>query len=586
MTQRLDFKENSRQIAQHFLQSVVAVDDSIIFEQRPVIDDDVIVEPGDTELGEFEAKNDDEATKAPLKHGLYYQDLSHEFASKGIICGGFAPKGEVVSSLEAVVNTSKNADITILDWQMEIAGPDGQFAIDTTLRISEIDIKEGGRTRLICIYTAQDVDKVANKLLISLQNLRAKLEENTITFGLPELTHWKIEIVNKADKQEIDLCDFLIESFTQLTTGLLSNAVVSSIATIRDNTHNFLHKFNSTLDAAYISHILGLISSPKMRDQAHDVAFDYAVELISEELKSTLQINEKVKKSLSKEIISCWPDFVAAGDEDNEIFIMNLSGGETLSFNKAWMKKLLAAIDIQDTLNNIGMEAGTKKVELLAKTTQKLANESDHSKIEPILNKSGAIKVTEKKPKPAKRFENEAIQLSIHQVCEKPLLDLCSIENTRRCQSTILHKAPSLKQGTVIKDSDGNYFLCIQPLCDSVRLNEVTSFTFIKIDEVTSPRAKFSHVLKRADNTHLKLLISSKATTVRTFDFQPSVDDKVVLSTNETDKYYFEDVSDKIKFEWYGEFKQSITQAIVNNLAAQISRVGNDSFEWLRQKQG
>ena len=75
-----------------------------------------------------------------------------------------------------------------------------------------------------------------------------------------------------------------------------------------------------------------------MRDQAHDVAFDYAVELISEELKSTLQINEKVKKSLSKEIISCWPDFVAAGDEDNEIFIMNLSGGETLSFNKAWMK--------------------------------------------------------------------------------------------------------------------------------------------------------------------------------------------------------------------------------------------------------
>ena len=37
-----------------------------------------------------------------------------------------------------------------------------------------------------------------------------------------------------------------------------------------------------------------------------------------------------------------------------------------------------------------------QKVELLAKTTQKLANESDHSKIEPILNKSGAIKVTEK----------------------------------------------------------------------------------------------------------------------------------------------------------------------------------------------
>jgi hypothetical protein len=584
MTQVLSFKENSKKIAQHFLQSVVAVDDSIIFEQRPAIDEYELEEPDATDLGELEAKNDDGAVKAPLEHGLYYQDLSHEFASKGIICGGFSPKGDINSSLEAVVNTSKNADITILDWQMEIAGHDGKFATDTTLKISEIDIAEGGRTRLICIYTAENAKKVADTLVTSLHSLESKLEENTITFGLPELTHWKIEVVNKADKQEIDLCDFLIESFAQLTTGLLSNAVVSSIAAIRDNTHNFLHKFNSTLDSAYISHILGLISSPKMREQAHDVAFDYAVDLISEELKSTLQINEKVKKSLSKDIISRWPDFVAK-EEDDAVFIMNLSGGETLSFNKAGMKQLLAATDIQDTLNNIGMEAGVKKVEPLPKTIRKLANETDHTKIEPILNQSGAIKVTEKKPNPARRFEHEVIQLSIHEPSEDPLLDLCSIENTRRCQNTFLHKAPSLKQGTVIKDNNGVYFLCIQPLCDSVRLNNSTSFTFIKIDEVTSLRAKFSHVLKKADQTHLKLLISCKATTVRTFDFEPDVVDKVVLSTKETNQYFFKDVTDNIKFEWYGEFKQSITQAIVNNLAAQISRVGNDSFEWLRQKQ-
>lgn len=584
MTQVLSFKENSKKIAQHFLQSVVAVDDSIIFEQRPVTDEDELAEPDATGLGEFEAKNGDEAVKAPLEHGLYYQDLSHEFASKGIICGGFAPKGDIDSSLEAVVNTSKNADITILDWQMEITGHDGKFATDTTLKISEIDIAEGGRTRLICIYTAENAKKVADTLVTSLDSLESKLTENTITFGLPELTHWKIEIVNKADKQEIDLCDFLIESFAQLTTGLLSNAVVSSIAAIRDNTHNFLHKFNSKLDTAYISHILGLISSPKMREQAHDVAFDYAVDLISEELKSTLQINEKVKKSLSKDIISRWPDFVAK-EEDDAVFIMTLSGGERLSFNKAGMKQLLAAIDIQDTLNNIGMEAGVKKVEPLQKTTRKLANESDHTKIEPILNQSGAIKVTEKKPTPVRRFENEAIQLSIHEPSEEPLLDLCSIENTRRCQNTLLHKAPSLKQGTVIKDNDGVYFLCIQPLCDSVRLSNVTSFTFIRIDEVTSPRAKFSHVLKKADQTHLKLLISCKATTVRTFEFTPNTDEKIVVSTKGVSQYYFKDATNKITFEWYGEFKPSITQAIVNNLAAQISRVGNDSFEWLRQKQ-
>lgn len=584
MTQVLSFKENSKKIAQHFLQSVVAVDDNIRFEQRPVAVDDKLIEPDDSDLGELESDLNKQQATVPLSHELYYQDLSHNFASKGIICGGFSPEGDVESSLQAVVNTSKNADITILDWQMEKAGPDGKFAIDTALRISEIDIAEGGRTRLICIYTAENAKGVADILLASLARLESELKESTITFNLPELTHWKIEVVNKADKQEIDLCDFLIDSFTKLTTGLLSNAVVSSIAAIRDNTHNLLHKFNSALDPAYISHILGLISSPKMREQAHDVAFDYAVELISEELKSSLQINEKVKSSLSKDTIHSWPDFIE-DEEEKETFCMNLSGGEKLAFNKSRMKELLIANDIKEALNNIGMEAGTKKVEGVGNTTLKLAKESDHTKIAPILNKNGAIKVTEKKPNPVKRFENEAIQLSIHEPSEVPLLDLCSIENTRRCQNSLLYRAPSLKQGTVIKDRQGSYFLCIQPLCDSVRLQSLTSFTFIKIDEATGAKAKFSHVLKKADKTHLKLSISCKATTVKTFDFEPHIVDKVVLSSKENNQYFFKEALTENNFEWFGEFKQSITQAIVNNLAAQISRVGNDSFEWLRQKQ-
>jgi hypothetical protein len=584
MTQVLSFNESSKKIAQHFLQSVVAVDDNIRFKPRPAVGDGKLTEPDDIGLGEFEADDNKEQATVALSHKLYYQDLSHEFASKGIICGGFSPEGDVDSSLKAVVNTSKNADITILDWQMEKSGPDGQFATDTALKISEIDIAEGGRTRLICIYTAENAKDVADILVASLVSLQSKLEENTITFNLPELTHWKIEVVNKADKQEIDLCDFLIDSFAKLTTGLLSNAVVSSIASIRDNTHNLLHKFNSTLDPAYISHILGLISSPKMREQAHDVAFDYAVELISEELKSSLQINEKVKSSLSKDTIHSWPDFIE-DEEEKETFCMNLSGGEKFFFNKSRMKELLVAIDIKDALNNIGMEAGTKKVEALGSTTAKLAKETEQHKIEPILNKNGAIKVTEKKPNPVKRFENEAIQLSIYEPSEEPLLDLCSIENTRRCQNTLLHRAPSLKQGTVIRDSDSSYFLCIQPLCDSVRLSGVTSFTFIKIDEVINATGKFSHVLKKADKTHLKLSISCKATTVRTFDFEPHINDKVVLSSKVDNQYFFKEALQENNFEWFGEFKQSITQAIVNNLAAQISRVGNDSFEWLRQKQ-
>lgn len=587
MTQVLSFKENSKKIAQHFLQSVVAVDDNIKFEPRPTISfEETIEEPDESDFGELENIDGRQQVSAPIEHELYYQDLSHEFASKGIICGCFSPKkGDLDSSLTAAVNASKNADITILDWQMEDKAQDGKFATDTILNISKIDISEGGRTRLICIYTAEDAQDVANKLTHSLNTLESKLDSNTITFGLYELTHWKIEVVNKADKQEIDLCSFLIDSFAELTTGLLSNAVVSSIATIRDNTHNLLHKFNSTLDAAYISHVLGLISSPKMREQAHEVAFDYAVELISEELKSSLQINEKVKASLAKEIILCWPDFIES-DENEKSFFLELSDGEILSFHRDYMKELLSAESLKDTLNKIGMNASKKIVTALDQTKIRLATESDQSKIESLLNENGAIEVKEQTLKPLQRFEKSAIQLSIKNSSDIPLLDLCSIENTRRSQNTKLSKLPSLKQGTIIKNiADNSYFLCIQPLCDSVRLSKNTSFTFLEISEVLNKKGKFTHVIKKDDNTHLKLLISCKATTVRTLNFNPNLLDKVVLASKKNNKYIFLETSNSIDYEWFGELKQVVTQAIVNNLAAQISRVGNDSFEWLRQKQ-
>ena len=275
MSEGISFLNHSKKITEHFLQSVVAVDDNMEFRSRQLEISEDLVEPDeDDHFGSIEPKDDRE--KAPLKHKLYYQDLSLEFAKRGIVCGGFSPTDDTHTSLDAIVNTSKNADITILDWQMQIAGEDGKLAVDTIKKIAELDIKDGGRTRLICIYTAENADDVAQVLASSVEDLTPSKEKLTISFNKTGLSHWKIEIVNK-DKQEVDLCEYLINSFTNLTAGLLSNAALSAIAAIRDNTHHLLHKFNKELDPAYLSHVLGLISSPDMREQANDVAFDLSL---------------------------------------------------------------------------------------------------------------------------------------------------------------------------------------------------------------------------------------------------------------------------------------------------------------------
>jgi hypothetical protein len=553
MTQATSFLEQSKQITQHFLQSVVAVDDNMEFKSRTVGIDEVIIEPEDSLFGEVDGVSNNEQVTAPLEHKLYYQDLSLEFASKGIVCGGFSPTENTPLSLDAIVNTSKNSDITILDWQMQIAGEDGKLAIDTIQQIAENDINEGGRTRLICIYTAENAANVAQILNHSISDLQPTLSDLTFSFNKSELSHWKIEVVNK-EKQEVELCSFLIDSFTDLTAGLLSNAALSSIASIRDNTHNLLHKFNKSLDPAYLSHVLGLISSPDMREQASDVAFDYAVDLISEELKSELQTSKLVKKSLSKSKLSSWPAFVNQSNDQN-CFRLKIGTESINRFDS----------DVMQNLINASTEDELKSV---------------------LEDKIGLDEVNNKTP--LSRFNKLPIQLTTFDDQNKPLLELCSIESSRRDVTTTrgVH-IPVLKQGTIVKDQSSNkYYICIQPICDSVRLVGGSTFSLMKISKTSS---SFTHVIRKAGG-HLKLNISPVPKNIRTFRFNSDEEYKVVRATlNGSNKYLFVDESrgegSEIKFEWCGELKQSVSQAIINGLASQLARVGLDSFEWLRLKQ-
>ena len=549
MTQLIDFLEHSRKITQHFLQSVVAVDDNMEFKSRTTdIHDDILNVPDDDDFGQIDLDENSGKVQAPLEHKLYYQDLSLEFAKKGIVCGGFSPTTNNELSLDAIVNTSKNSDITILDWQMQISGADGQLAKDTIIRIANDDIADGGRTRLICIYTAEDANVVANCLCKTLNMLSPELANLTLEFNLPALSHWKIEIVNKK-MQEVELCNFLINSFATLTAGLLSNAALSAIASIRDNTHNLLHKFNSSLDPAYLSHVLGLISSPDMREQANNVAFDYAVDLISEELKSELQTSQIVKDSLSNDKLNSWPNFVN-NKNDPFCFRLKLGTEDSKKFGNDVMIKLIMAStdkDLEDILeNDIGLKALNDK-------------------------------------KPLSRYNKLPIQLTTFVDANTSLLELCSLESVRRDITTIKNgHVPVLKQGTIVKiKNEDSYYICIQPVCDSVRLVGDSTFSLMKI---RVDKSSFTHVI-RGKKSHLKLNISPLPKNIRTFSFIPNEENKVVSAITIGDTFIFNLDSGLQEFEWCGELKQAVSQAIINGLASQLSRVGLDSFEWLRLRQ-
>jgi hypothetical protein len=544
MTQPTSFIEYSQCVAQRFLQSVIAIDDKMNFESKTEVTSKVVVKlPTKGPFGIIPTKTP--ASKKPLNDELIYQDLSTSFAEKGIVCGGFKPLLDPEQSVSAIVKSSKNADITILDWQMDNGGTKGDLAKNTIAAIARGDIEENGRMRLIAVYTAETVDDVVQLLADYLKSeYCVVVNDNSISFEHIELNHWKIDVVHKSI-DETQLPEVLINSFAQLTTGLLSNAALSAISDVRDKTHNILHKFNPTLDSAYLSQVFGLLSLSKVREKCHEVAFDYASELISEELKSLLQISENLKHTLSEETLLTWPAYRNESDEEN-YFHLKHSNNKEVNFDNDDLSSILKIEKDED------LDALKGRFEI------------------------GSLK----------KFESNRVTFCVNGEESTPLHDLSIIESLRRDNRTIPQDFyPALKLGSIIKHIEQNkYYVCLQPLCDSTRIINSTSFLLLSVSE---DKDNFTHVIKY-NNEYIFLKIKSAADLISTAIFTHCSDERAIIPRQKGSSLVYEAKEEfsgnTIEFEWIAEFKIGVASSIVNDVSSKINRVGLDTFEWLRLK--
>lgn len=552
------FFDESRLIAERFIQTVVAVDDNIFFGESPKSEENPLVHLNvpdeDSGLGTSDTSiNELNSNTLNSDSDLNYQDLSACFANKSILCSALkvyeGDTGEQ-QTIDATFNISKKADITILDWQMECDKNNyGNIAKGAIKKLLQYDVGGNGRLRLILIYTSESISTVLRTLTSQLKEFDAKIEnQKEIQFSCKNLSLCKVVVINKQTTIE-DLVDTSIDEFTHMTCGLLSNATLAAITEIRDKTHHHLYKFNKKLDAAYISHVLGLISSPAMRENAHEVAFDYGIDLLAEEIKSDLQISSQVKKSLSKDVLQKWPDFITEQNSQAD-FRFKIGNCPEISVTSERMKRILSVTD-------------TEEFESI------LEEEPQFPASEPLTI--------------SKTFSNKHIQFIFDDSSLDQHLELSAIQCTRRNMHTLGENyKPTLKQGVVIKRQGKNeYYVCIQPLCDSVRLTCNTNFTFLKISKVSKTKP-MTHVIHGVDVAHLAFDVDPKSKNIYMAQFLPEPAEKMVKAELCNQKYIFK--SEDQVFEWCGEFKQPIFQGIVNDVSASLARVGFDSFEWLRQR--
>jgi hypothetical protein len=131
-----------------------------------------------------------------------------------------------------------------------------------------------------------------------------------------------------------------------------------------------------------------------------------------------------------------------------------------------------------------------------------------------------------------------------------------------------------------------DYWLCLQPRCDCVRIRDKRDFVFIPLKKLNTMgnNAIFHIIVEDEDSEFSKLkLINQNYETVKLEFTSNGSPEEIIKAFEKEGNFYFKTSDSTLKFRWIAELKDDQAQRIANNFAAQISRVGLDESEWLRR---
>lgn len=330
-----------------------------------------------------------------------------------------------------------------------------------------------------------------------------------------------------------DIPKFILEEFTLMTSGLLSNFALLSLTTLRENSSKILGLFSKEMDASYLGHKAII---PKQED-----AEDLLVELFGDTVKDLLYYIYNVNSNIRENLINSWIDnYIEEEDLVNE--------GKVFKKKKSVLKEFLCS-----NSENINSRFNT------------ILNQIDRG-LKNYLNQN-----------PTKLFtNNDEINNSIER--DKSFAKLTHHKSLFIPKNT----RPKLTLGTLIKSTKiDNYFICIQQKCDSVRIPKHTERKFLFIPLLISTD-KFDFLtpngigLKKDNNSY----------SLRTIKFLCLDDSGVILlkkmkiinlsSNKSTPQIQMNNLNGFLILKIY-------IPKIIIEYTSRLSRVGLDQSEWHRR---
>ena len=465
-----------------------------------------------------------------LSHDLNAKKVINSFAKKGILCSVIKPEEDELETLhETAARLSEKADLLIFDW--ELSQTSGKTALPLIKKvIAYFNNSSPQQLRLIAIYTGTtDIDKVFSQIRDELDNNDFPIEDigdNCCQIGACRLLIFAkkgaktAEGITKVSFEE--LADFLVEKYTEMTKGILSNVVMQSFSVIKSNTHQILKKF-SGMDSPFLTHRTCLPNPEE--------AEDHTATLISEEIQSLLE----------------------------EYNVGKISG----------LKALQDYYDENSVNNTYSLKPFNNKDKHLSKEQTLTLWEKGIEKRPEFL--------TGKELKKGLFFKSLTAIISGEENAETLDLKYAALTTLRSKYSP---NQPYLTLGTIVKkiSNPETYWVCIQPGCDSVRLSGDISFPFLPV----SDKGTIQCVIPNASDSFIRKKISLKFSDCRKIKFAADPDSKDIKSIKEDDQFYFQDTNNN-RFQFICELKPLYAQRLSNKFAANISRVATNNSEWLRR---
>lgn len=482
---------------------------------------------------------------SPGGHRLELNKVSQAFAAHGLTCGVYLPtetdpeddKQLVSATVQAILPT----DACVLDWQLRKG--DSRPATEAIKQVLNTDKAEGGRLRLILIYTAEKLEDASPSLVKTLEAEDYEIETDSAD-GAPVIIgdHFRIIFINKPTLGRNPSEDSavvpwnlvpqrIIEEFTILARGLLRAFALKTVAAVRRDIHRILAQFDEELDPVYAG------------DRATKPDPDDAGRLMVEMLQSEFSLS------------------IAASQAEKEIL-----GAESCLL---WL---------ESRANRLPVDTGTKKIkrEGELKDIEKMDNEARKT----LLNEGfrGVLSANKQATVSRSFFENEE-SWNKYSSDYAVLTTIAHHSGERAGRPPVTH--PCLNFGTIISQ-ENEFLLCIQPACDTVRLSDETSFLFLKLIPEDND---FDLIIPNGDGcTRFQIPKGGKFARLRelkTLWFQPITDIDTILAGKDKEGIYFTDIHGS-RWEWRVQLREMTAVNLAQKALNTIGRIGSNEFEWLR----